>query len=190
MSNRCAVWTLGHSNLSIDEFIGSARAESIEFVVDVRSSPYSRYVSHFDREDLSASLSQAGMGYVFMGDALGGRPSRDDYYDAEQHALYEPMSREPAFIEAIDRLIAGALEHRLAIMCSCGNVETCHRRRLVGKILTDAGVVLRHIRTDGSVWVEDAVDLHDPHQISLIPQDAPWRSANPVGRASKQPAWV
>jgi hypothetical protein len=37
-----AVWTVGHSNHDFDAFAGLIAGEEIEFLVDVRSYPYSR----------------------------------------------------------------------------------------------------------------------------------------------------
>src|SRR4051794_35461578 len=99
-----SLWTIGHSNHDFEAFVDLLRPQDIEFVVDVRSYPYSRFAPHFDREDLQPALRSRGLGYLFMGDELGGRPARDDQYDEDGHARYDLMSREPAFEQAIDRL--------------------------------------------------------------------------------------
>lgn len=49
---------------------------------DVRSSPYSKYATQFDRESLLEALRAAGFQYVYLGSELGGRPRGDAYYDA------------------------------------------------------------------------------------------------------------
>jgi len=177
-----ALWTVGHSNHEFEAFVDLLRPQQIEFVVDVRSYPYSRFAPHFNREDLQPALKSAGLGYLFMGDELGGRPARDDQYDDEGHARYDLMSREPAFEQAIERLIDGAANHRIAILCSCGRPDECHRRLLVGKVLADRGVELNHILPDGGLETEAVVDLaDDPSQTSLFGNDEqPWRSTRSV----------
>jgi uncharacterized protein (DUF488 family) len=72
MSN--VIYTIGHSNHEMEALIHLLNLHSIEALVDVRSSPYSRMYPHFNREALRAFLRQADMQYVFMGDCLGGRP--------------------------------------------------------------------------------------------------------------------
>jgi uncharacterized protein (DUF488 family) len=178
-----ALWTVGHSNHPLERFIALLRGQRIEFAVDVRSYPYSRYAPQFNREELQRALRAHGIGYVFLGDALGGRPSQPDQYDGEGHAMYGEMSREPSFRAAIDRLVAGAHEHRLVIMCSEAEPRDCHRRLLVGKVLTDHGAELRHILRDGTLAVEETVDISSDDGPTLFGEDTPrWRSTRSVSR--------
>jgi len=182
MTTPPAIWTVGHSNHDFARFARLLATERIEFLIDVRSFPHSRYAPQFNRKELEAAVAHEGVRYVFMGDALGGRPTRDDDYDAEGHALYGPMSEEEPFRDAIDRLIAGSRDHRLALLCSEADPTHCHRRLLVGRVLTDRGVQLRHILSDGTVRAEDTVALsEDRAQCSLLGEEAqPWRSTRSV----------
>jgi uncharacterized protein (DUF488 family) len=181
MSSCLAVWTVGHSNHELDEFAGLISGERIEFLVDVRSFPYSRYASQFNREQFEAAMTRCGVRYLFMGEELGGRPTSEDHYDDEGHALYGPMSEEAAFKPAVDRLIEGARRHRLALVCSEGDPQDCHRRLLVGKVLADRGVELRHILPDGTIRTELSVALSEDHaQCSFFAEETPWRSTQSV----------
>lgn len=177
-----AVWTIGHSNHELDEFAALVETHALEFVIDVRSYPYSRFAPHFNREDVKASLEARGVRYVFMGSELGGRPLHDAQYDPEGHALYGLMAEEPAFRRSIERLIDGSVRHRLCIMCSCGEPEDCHRRLLIGKVLTERGVELRHILPNGTVVSERKVRPGgDAVQSSLFEENEPlWRSTRSV----------
>jgi uncharacterized protein (DUF488 family) len=176
-----AVWTIGHSNHSFEAFAELLASERIEFVADVRSYPYSRFAPQYNREGLQAALRPRGIGYVSFGDELGGRPASDEHYDAQGHALYGPMSQESRFCDAIDRIITGARSHRIALLCSEGDPESCHRRLLVGKVLTERGVELRHILSGGSVSVEREVALEHSQQGSLLDEGATaWRSTQSV----------
>ena len=73
---RPPVFTIGHSNHAAEVFLRLLRQHRIEEVVDVRSSPHSRYNPQFNRRTLQATLADAGVGYVFMGGELGGRQTR------------------------------------------------------------------------------------------------------------------
>ena len=154
-----AIWTVGHSNHEFGAFARLVVGEGIEYVVDVRSYPYSSFAPHFNREELRDALEAHGIRYMFLGDSLGGRPSRDEHYDADGHALYGPMAAEPGFRAAIQRLVAGARGHRLALVCSEADPQDCHRRLLVGRVLTTEGAELRHILPDGTVTIETSVAL-------------------------------
>ena len=48
------LYTIGHSNHSIDRFIQLLDENGIMILVDVRSAPYSRYNPQFNKEDLQA----------------------------------------------------------------------------------------------------------------------------------------
>jgi uncharacterized protein (DUF488 family) len=176
------VWTVGHSNHDLEAFVALVQRNEIAYLVDVRSYPYSRFAPHFNREELQATMEARGIRYTFLGLALGGRPQRDDQFDADGHALYDKMAQEPAFTEAIDRILRGASEHRLALLCSCGQPSECHRRLLVGKVLCDRGAELRHILPDGAVLTERSVALSENRAPDALfgHDEPPWRSTRSV----------
>jgi uncharacterized protein (DUF488 family) len=183
MTTPATVWTVGHSNHELEHLVELLHGERIEFVIDVRSYPYSRYSPQFNREALEASIARHGMRYLFLGEQLGGRPTLEEHYDANGHALYGPMSEQQPFRDAVQRVIDGANGHRLALLCSEADPRHCHRRLLVGKVLTEQGVALRHILSDGSVHTEPVVPLSpDRVQCSLLGEEEPWRSTQSVSR--------
>lgn len=82
-SGPVSVFTIGHSNHSSKKFAGLLKEHEIEVLVDARSRPYSRHVPHFNARDIEATLSDAGVGYLFLGRELGGRPEGEEFYDAK-----------------------------------------------------------------------------------------------------------
>ena len=74
-----AVFTVGHSNLEIDQFIANLRRNGITVVRDVRSWPQSKAFPQFCQQALKESLEKAGIKYVFNGDVLGGHVLRKDF---------------------------------------------------------------------------------------------------------------
>lgn len=184
MTRLPAVWTIGHSNHELDAFVRLLRGQEIDVVVDVRSFPYSKFAPQFNQDALRQGLQDAGFQYLFLGEQLGGRPESPSHYDAEGHALYGLMAEEPGFRGAIDRLVSGAADHRIALLCSEGKPEGCHRRLLVGKVLAERGIPLLHILPDGEVEEEQAVSLEpDGDQAALFADGgAPWRSTRSVSR--------
>ncbi len=176
------VWTVGHSNHDVEALLALLRRHQIEHLMDVRSHPYSHYAPHFNRDELQVSIEACGFRYTYLGSALGGRPRRDDQLDADGRALYDRMATEPAFGDAIDGILRGASEHRIALLCSCGQPHECHRRLLVGKVLCDRGAELRHILPDGDVLSERSVQLRDDHAQDMLfgHDELPWRSIRSV----------
>jgi uncharacterized protein (DUF488 family) len=152
-----SVYTVGHSNHTPDAFLALLRQHAIELLVDVRSSPYSRYVPQANREALARALAAAGIGYHWMGDRLGGKPGG-------LVADYEQLSASPAFKQGIEDLVTGAATHRTAIMCAEGDHRQCHRHRLIAPALLDQGVHVLHIQPDGTLVDEE----REPKQLSLF----------------------
>lgn len=183
MAQGPAIWTIGHSNHEFDAFAQLLRGQGIDVVVDVRSFPYSRFAPQFNQDAMRASLRDAGFRYLFLGEELGGRPARSDHYDREGHARYDRMADEPTFQAAVERLVSGAADHRIALLCSEGKPEGCHRRLLVGKVLAEQGVPLLHILPDGEVEEEREVRLDDDDQAALFAGEVTaWRSTRSVSR--------
>jgi hypothetical protein len=68
--------TIGHSNHRIEVFLDLLKRHRIEAIADVRSRPYSRFVPHFSKQRLAWLLQQEGIGYIYLGAELGGKPVR------------------------------------------------------------------------------------------------------------------
>src|SRR5688500_10712052 len=99
-----ALFTVGHSNHSQEVFLALLKKHRIGVLADVRSSPYSRYASQFNREQLAAAVTAAGVEYAFLGRELGGRPEADSFYDDDGHVLYDRLAQSPLFREGVARL--------------------------------------------------------------------------------------
>ncbi len=130
------------------------KEHGIEVLVDTRSRPYSRYTPHFNSRALSASLSNDGIGYLFLGNELGGRPEGEEFYDAEGRVDYALVERSRIFLDGMARLEREISLRTVAVLCSEENPAGCHRRLLVGWALGERGIVVRHIRGDGGVQTE------------------------------------
>ncbi|MBV8458539.1 MAG: DUF488 domain-containing protein, partial [Acetobacteraceae bacterium] len=126
------VLTIGHSTQPLRNFLTVLKNAGVTAVADVRSFPFSRRVPQFNRDELCAALKECNIKYVFLGEELGGRPRASDLYSGGI-ADYEKMALEPAFLKGIDRVISGAREHTVALMCSEHDPLDCHRCLLVGR---------------------------------------------------------
>ena len=139
------IFTIGYGKRSIGKFILELTRQKIEYLIDVRSVPYSRFSPAFNREMFSLSLDQHGVKYVFMGEVLGGRP-RDSTCYVDGRVDYNRCSATTWFKEGIDRLrTAWQKRLRVAIMCSEGRPGDCHRSKLIGQVLAKEGIEVVHI---------------------------------------------
>jgi uncharacterized protein (DUF488 family) len=126
-------------------------------IADVRSSPFSRRAPHFSRDEFRATLKERGIKYVFLGKELGGRPRASSLY-CDGVADYEKMAEEPAFLKGIERVMSGAKEHAIALMCSEHNPLDCHRCLLVGRVLAARMVSLGHILNNGKIAEQEEIE--------------------------------
>ena len=111
--------TIGHSNHPIERFVDLLKAGGVERLVDVRSIPGSRRFPQFGREQLNKRLADAGIDYVWEGEALGGKPA--------QGGGYNELAARPAFQDALARLIQHSDDTTLCLMCAEKEPLECHR---------------------------------------------------------------
>ena len=154
-----SILTIGHSNHSLDHFIQLLQEQAVDVLVDVRSQPYSRYSPHFSKKPLKESIKEAGMMYLFLGQELGGRPKGVRFYDKDGYVFYNRVAESEFFLEGVERLLRGIKKYRVAMMCSEENPAVCHRHLLVGRVLTERGVTVLHIRGDGQVQTNEHLKL-------------------------------
>jgi uncharacterized protein (DUF488 family) len=170
------ILTIGHSNHSIHHFLGLLRRHGVDIVVDVRSQPYSRFASQFNRELIEPTVVGAGFSYVFLGEELGGRQlgritSRD-----ERIALADEVAKLPGFERGLRRVLDGAVRYRIALLCAEEDPTECHRRLWVARALQKRGSTVEHIRGDGRIDADDALKRFDPpagRQLGLFEGSAP-----------------
>lgn len=181
-----SIWTIGHSTHDPAKFLKLLHDAGVEAVADVRSQPFSRFNSQFNRETLRGALREAAIQYVFLGNELGGRPPEPELYDAAGHVLYGAVAETSRFREGLDRLIEGASDFRVVIMCSEEDPTNCHRRLLITRVLVDKDVSVRHLRGDGTEVSEVCLaGVLEPVQPPLFGEEvSSWRSTRSVSRST------
>ena len=154
------LFSIGHGNKSIDEFVGELQSFDIAFLVDVRTSPYSKWSPHFNQPALQASMKNAGIAYVYMGDVLGGLPSDSSCY-TNGRIDYAKMASKDTFKAGLERLIvANNKGLKLAIMCSESEPDMCHRSKLIGQELRKRDIIMSHIvGTQKSISQIDVINI-------------------------------
>ncbi len=155
------LFTVGHSTHSLEKFVQLLDANGVMTLVDVRTSPASRYQPQFNRSLLEQWLPQHSIEYAFAGKYLGGRPSDPLCYksrtlpkdgaDYLHEVDYPEVMKRPWFVNGIQRLLEIADEQTTAIMCSEEDPALCHRHHLIAKFIlqTYPEVNVQHIRGNG-----------------------------------------
>jgi uncharacterized protein (DUF488 family) len=141
--------TIGHSNHPREHFLALLARHAVETVADVRSVPYSRFAPQYRKAPLASALGDAGIGYLFLGEQLGGKPPRDAA--GPSRLGYAERTREPAFADGIAQLLAAVRQSRVALLCRERDPLECHRLHLICRYLTPAGLDIRHILPDGTI---------------------------------------
>jgi uncharacterized protein (DUF488 family) len=142
------VFTIGHSTHSIDVFMALLRRHDVTVVADVRSEPYSRFSPQFNEASLKDSLKAYGIKYVFLGRELGAR-SKDRSCYVDGRVQFALLAQTDLFLSGIERIVRGANDYRIALMCAEKDPLECHRTLLVARNLVERGIAVEHILADG-----------------------------------------
>jgi len=150
------LFTIGHSNHTIDAFVKLLLSHNIAQVVDVRTFPSSRFSPQFNQEALREGLAAAGIAYEYAGKYLGGKGKKPN----------TEMRQPAAFRQALKDLIRQSQERATAMMCAEEDPLQCHRRYLISRALMEdfSFIDIEHIRKDSTVqreagFPESAVQL-------------------------------
>jgi uncharacterized protein (DUF488 family) len=145
------IFTVGHSNRPIEDFLSMLKAHGVERLIDIRTVARSRHNPQFNRDALPGSLQQAGIAYLHM-PSLGGlrHPRKDSINSAwrnDSFRGYADYMQSAEFEIALDELIAIASRERVAIMCAESVPWRCHRS-LVADALTARGQKVEHLMSE------------------------------------------
>jgi len=144
------LYTIGHSNHKIEDFIGLLKKHRINCIADVRSTPYSQYNTQFNRELLTIDLRNANIEYIYFGDQLGARPDNANCYN-ENRVNFEYLAKTEQFHVGLDRLVNTSSKYIVALMCAEKDPIECHRFILVCRNLKNIGLHIKHILSDGNI---------------------------------------
>lgn len=145
------IFTLGHSTLPIECFIGLLQTYDIERLADVRTVPRSRHNPQFNDRALARSLSAQHIEYVPI-PALGGlrRAGKDSPNAGWRNAGFRGFAdymQTVAFEAALNTLVEMSREKRVAIMCAEAVPWRCHRS-LIADALNVRGITAIEILSE------------------------------------------
>jgi uncharacterized protein (DUF488 family) len=145
------LFTIGHSNLEIADFLAVLAAHGVRTLCDVRSRPASFRFPQFNREPLESALASAGVRYEFFGATLGGRPADPRVYREDGLVDYATRRRAPDFIEGLERALTLSRSSVAALLCAEEDPLQCHRFLMICPALLERGANPVHIRRGGAL---------------------------------------
>ena len=146
------IYTIGHSNYSLDKFINILKHFNIDCVVDIRGTPYSKYNVQYNKEMLRYSLINAGFTYIYMAKEFAAKRENKISYNNYGYSDFEKVINEDDFKKGIERLKKGCLNgYNIVLLGAMQDPIRCHRSILVGRELVKHGFKVKHILDDLSV---------------------------------------
>lgn len=161
------LFSIGHSNATIEAFLDLLRRQEIAVLVDTRSQPYSRYNPHFSREALKQSVNEQGIEYAYLGNRIGGKPEGREFYFPNGKVNFEALSQSSVFLTGIEQLLKLAELRTVAFMCAESDYRHSHRYWLITRTLVERGIEVQHILHTGEVVGSVAAEFQ-PAQPSLF----------------------
>lgn len=155
------IFTIGHSNYSMERFINMLRYFNIDCVVDIRGTPYSSYNTQFDKEKLKYTLNKEGFIYIYMAKEFAAKRDNKISYNSEGYSDFEKVITEEDFINGIKRLKNGCIKgYRIVLLGAMQDPIRCHRCILLGRELIKREFNLRHILDDYSLATQEDMEKH------------------------------
>ena len=151
-----SVYTIGHSNHTLEHFVTLVKAHEINLIADVRSVPFSRFAPQFNQKAIKASLGLYDIVYEYMGDSLGGKFIDPALLTDDGLPDFEKLIKNNSFCKGLNDIIT-KIENgsKLALMYAEKEPQNCHRFMLISRALSKRGVQAVHILADGSVVDND-----------------------------------
>lgn len=143
------IFTVGHGDRSFADMERRLALHHVQTLVDVRTTPYSRHSPEFTKDELEAIAAEAGLGYRWLGDRLGGRPSDAHLLDDTGTPDPAAIVADPRFQSGVAELLALARSSRVALLCAEVDHRHCHRTAWLAPVLEAAGRRVLHIDATG-----------------------------------------
>ena len=143
------IYTIGHSNYSLEKLIRILNKFNINCVVDIRGTPYSKYNTQYNKELLQYSLTKNKFIYLYMAKEFAAKRENKISYNEFGYSDFEKVVLEEDFKNGIKRLKNGCMKgYNIVLLGAMQDPIRCHRSILVGRELVKHGFDVKHILDD------------------------------------------
>lgn len=150
------LFTIGHSIHPLNDFLELLKKHAIDYVIDVRSIPYSEHTSDYNKDKIKSYLNNHDVNYAHMGKYFGARQEDPSLYsfDKKRNKFYldfKKVQESSNFNIGFENILKGAMQFKIAFMCTEKNPIDCHRAIMVGDAFFKKGYAVKHILEDGNI---------------------------------------
>lgn len=147
------IYSIGHSTLSIEEFLKRLGAYKIKQIADVRRFPGSAKYPWFNKENFELLLAEHDINYSHI-ELLGGRRKADKdssntVWKNKSFQGYADYMENPEFLKGINILLKFSAGKPTAMMCSEAVWWRCHRS-MISDYLKSIGIKVIHIMAENN----------------------------------------
>lgn len=173
------LYTIGHSQHETGYFLEMLKTYNIDYVLDVRSTPYSQFASAYNKDNIRALLKENNIAYSFMGPYFGARQKDPTLYTKEGYLDFEKTKRCFSFQQGVQNVMKGLKQgYKIALMCTEKDPIECHRAILVANTFYETGINVQHIMPYNALQSHRQLNMRllemyfpDRNQISLFSSD-------------------
>ena len=153
------VYTIGYSGFSIDDFVATLKKHNVSLVVDVRSSPFSKFFPEYNKDTLEICLKTHGIYYRNYADSFGARQNDRKYYCKEGYLDFEVFAQSAPFLQGIKKLCDSMEKnYSFALLCAEKDPICCHRTILVARAFYERGYNVIHLLADDNTITQQEIN--------------------------------
>lgn len=153
------IFTIGHSTHPIEYFLQLLKKNRINCVVDVRSTPFSKFSPQYNMHELKKHLEDNGIYYIFMGEEFGARRSDKSLYSKDGYVDFDKVIISTHFNTGIERVKSGLKKgFSIAFMCTEKDPSECHRNIMVARAFSNLKYSILNILENGELETQEMLE--------------------------------
>lgn len=187
------LYTIGYTAFpDLDQFIDAIKQHNISVVIDVRSSPYSKYYESYNKENLESCLKSNQIYYRNYATEFGARQLDKSFYNNEGFLDFNLFTKSSkSFLMGAEKVNKSLSEdYNVVLMCAEKDPINCHRCIMISKFFFYDGINVKHIISEEKISTQvdiekRLVDHYYPnrYQMSFLDMDSTVSEADYTRRA-------
>lgn len=188
------IYTIGYAAYpDIRNMFAVLKGLDVDAVIDIRSSPWSKTYTAYDKPSLMEACKKNGIHYRHYSREFGAR-QRNREYSVDGQVNFERFAQSDQFREGLERVLKSSKEgYTLCLLCAEKDPIICHRSILIGRALHESGAEVLHVTAAGLESHEHLenrlVKLHFPHRDQVQMWDDPMSPEEMREEAYRRQNW-